>query len=295
MELLAQGDAHRTEAAEERVTQCAQRLRRAALMVDRVLVERRDEDGRRRLVEGALRLTGGVERFRGPPRRGLSGTVHQSLPTTLASLGAAWCLCPYASGTLDLREAILRVGCFRIMRPRGSAAELEHRRRRAARLLKSGHTLSAVARMVGVTVSAVWQWREMVRRLGPVGLAAKPAPGRRPKLTARERARLPKLLAEGARRYGYRNDRWTLRRVAAAIELEFGVTYHRAHVGRLLAALGWSCQKPARRAVERHEAAIEHWRRYRRGTIEKSPAFYGVSGIPRRKWFPPDPHGVRRS
>ena len=58
MNSRAHGDPHRVEIAEERVAACAQRLRRAALALDRVLVERGDDEGRRRLVEGALRLTG---------------------------------------------------------------------------------------------------------------------------------------------------------------------------------------------------------------------------------------------
>jgi hypothetical protein len=48
MELIAQGDAHRIEAAEDRVAHCMQRLVKAALALDRVLAERGDEDGRRR-------------------------------------------------------------------------------------------------------------------------------------------------------------------------------------------------------------------------------------------------------
>lgn len=136
-------------------------------------------------------------------------------------------------------------------------------------LLRSGHTLSAVAQMVGAAVSAVWQWRETFRRKGSQGLAAKPAPGRPQKLTARQRQRLPKLLAIGARAYGHSNDLWTTRRVATVIEREFGVDYHPAHVSRILAHLGWSCQKPERRALERNEAVIAHWKRYRWVEIKK--------------------------
>ena len=106
------------------------------------------------------------------------------------------------------------------MRPVGSAVELE-RRRRAVRLLQGGHSLSTVARMVGAAVSAVWQWRETWRRRGEAGLQPRPTPGRPPKLTPRQRQRLPRLLALGARRYGYPNDLWTTRRIAALIEREF--------------------------------------------------------------------------
>lgn len=139
------------------------------------------------------------------------------------------------------------------------------------RLLRAGNTLSTVARMVGAAVSAVWQWRETFRRKGDKGLAARPAPGRPRKLTSRQRGRLPKLLAVGARAYGYRNDLWTTRRIGAVIQREFGVEYHPAHVSRILADLGWSCQKPERRALERNEAAIEHWKRHRWVEIKKKP------------------------
>jgi transposase len=157
------------------------------------------------------------------------------------------------------------------MRPVGSAAELERRRRRAVRLVQAGHSLSAVAGMVGAAVSAVWQWRETWRRGGEPGLAAKPTPGRPPKLTLRQRRRLPKLLALGARRYGYPNDLWTTRRIAAVIERQFRVGYHPAQVSRMLAQLGWSYQKPERRALERNEAAIAYWKRYRWVEIKKKP------------------------
>ena len=93
------------------------------------------------------------------------------------------------------------------MRPKGTAAELERRRRRAMRLLESGHSLGTVARMVGTAFSAVWRWRETLRRHGPAGLAPKPVPGRPLKLTARQRQRLPRLLARGAQAHGTRRRR----------------------------------------------------------------------------------------
>ena len=158
------------------------------------------------------------------------------------------------------------------MRPRGTAAELERRRRRAVRLLEGGRSLATVAQMVGAAVSAVWRWREAVRRRGAAGLAAKPVPGRPPKLTKRQRARLPRVLARGARAHGYPTDVWTTKRVAAVIRREFGVRYHPAHVSRILAGCGWSCQKPERRAVERDEAAIARWKRYHWTGIKKKPS-----------------------
>jgi transposase len=68
-----------------------------------------------------------------------------------------------------------------------------------------------------------------------------------------------KLLTRGPLHAGYQTDLWTLPRVTALIQQEFGVGYHPAHVWKVLTALRWSCQKRERRAVERDEAAIRRW------------------------------------
>ncbi len=156
------------------------------------------------------------------------------------------------------------------MRPQGSPEELERRRRRAIDLLKAGASVTDVARRLGCSHSSVILWRDVVRRRGPVALQAKPAPGRPPKLTARQRAKLPQLLLRGATAWGFDTDLWTTRRIATVIRREFGVPLHRAHVGRMLTTLGWSCQKPERRALERDEAAIARWKRYRWTAVKKT-------------------------
>ena len=158
------------------------------------------------------------------------------------------------------------------MRPLGSPAELERRRRRAIDLLKTGLSISGVARRMGCSHSSVILWRDAVRRNGVSALKAKPAPGRPARLTPSERKRLPGLLLRGALSWGYSTDLWTTERIAKVIEREFRVRFHRAHIGRVLAALGWSCQKPERRAVERDDDAIERWKRYRWIAIKKKPS-----------------------
>ncbi len=146
------------------------------------------------------------------------------------------------------------------MRPPGTAKQLEKRRRRAVQLLESGETLVAVARRVGAAVSSVFRWRQACDRKGPRGLEAKPTPGRPPRLSKADKRRLVRLLVRGALDAGYRTELWTLPRVAELIRKEFGVQYHPAHVWKILIGLGWSCQKPERRALERDEAAIELWK-----------------------------------
>lgn len=155
------------------------------------------------------------------------------------------------------------------MRPHGSPAELERRRRRGLELLKAGLSITGVAHRLGCSHSSVILWRDVVRRRGLAALAAKPAPGRPPKLTAAQRRRLPQLLVRGAAAWGFETDLWTTSRIATVIQRAFGARLHRAQVGRLLAGLGWSCQKPERRALERDEAAIARWKRYRWVAIKK--------------------------
>jgi transposase len=158
------------------------------------------------------------------------------------------------------------------MRPHGSPGDLERRRERAVALLRAGATVTEVARRIGCSHSSVILWRETVRRRGQGGLKAKPASGRPPKLSGRQLGRLPRLLLRGAIAWGYATDLWTTTRIAAVMQREFHVRFHRAHVGRLLTRMGWSCQKPERRAIERDEKAIAHFKRYRWVAIKKKPS-----------------------
>ena len=157
------------------------------------------------------------------------------------------------------------------MRPHGSPAELEKRRWRAIELLKNGLSITAVARRLGCSHSSVILWRDALRRHGRSSLKAKPIPGRPTKLRPAQIKKLPALLLRGALAWGYSTDLWTTTRIASVIDRQFKVRFHRAHVGRLLADLRWSCQKPERRALERDDEAIERWKRYRWIAIKKKP------------------------
>ena len=146
------------------------------------------------------------------------------------------------------------------MRPHGSSDVLEARRHRVVALLEQDLSLHEIARRLGCHASSVLRWRNTWRAGGLDGLKAKPATGRPPLLTATQKARLVRLLTQGARAHGYRTALWTTQRIAALIERRLGVRYHRNHVGKLLHQLGWSPQTPERRALERDEAAIAAWK-----------------------------------
>jgi transposase len=145
------------------------------------------------------------------------------------------------------------------MRPAGSSKSLERRRHRALKLLEDGFQPVEVARMVGVDRRSVRRWKSAYRELGVEGIAAQPTPGRPPKLSAEAKQELEQILIQGAEAAGFSSALWTCRRVAEVIRKRFRVHYHVDHIGRLLRSMGWTPQKPQRRAVERDDQAIQRW------------------------------------
>ena len=164
------------------------------------------------------------------------------------------------------------------MRPFGSPKTLERRRHTAVVLLKSGMGVAHVAHRVGSSISSVMRWKEAHEAGGEEALAPKPIPGRPRKLEDKEIQLLLDVLLQGALAYGFPNEIWTLKRIARVIREEFGVEYHQGHLWKILRRLQWSCQVPERRALQRDEEAIEHWKRYKWPAIKKK--------VP-RTWCPP--------
>jgi len=170
------------------------------------------------------------------------------------------------------------------MRPYGSQKQLEERRRRALQLLKSGKRMAEVANSLKTSVVSVFRWWQTYQRTGSRGLKSKPVSGRPHKLSPLQKEKLLGLLLAGSPAQGYATDLWTLSRVGRLIRKYFGVAYHRCHVWRLLTSLGLSCQKPERRALQRDEEAIGHWKRYTWPHIKKRRKAQSPPGLSRRKW-----------
>lgn len=144
-------------------------------------------------------------------------------------------------------------------RPLGTPLELERRRCRALELLRQGQRQVDIAKFLGVNRNSIYRWRRQAAQ-GPNALAAKPHPHRPTALSTAQLQELERLLAQGAVAHGWHNHLWTTDRVATVIERHFKIRYHHDHVGRFLRTrLGWSVQKPRRRALERDEAAIRLW------------------------------------
>jgi transposase len=146
------------------------------------------------------------------------------------------------------------------MRPSVPSKELEKRRQRAVdAVIKDKMTVASVARRFQVNIRTVYTWLAAFKKSGAKGLRAKPAPGAPRKLKKGDLKLLEKKILKGARAAGFPNDLWTCARVAELIKREFGIDYHFNHVGKLLAQMGWSPQRPEKRAIERDDRRIRNW------------------------------------
>ena len=143
-------------------------------------------------------------------------------------------------------------------RPIGTAEELERRRTQAVQAVADGQPRNTVAQVLGVHVKTVSRWVRAARK--PGGLAAKVSPGPTPGLTDADLKRLAELLLRGAKAHGWPNELWTAARVARLIGREFHIEYHPEHVREILKRrLGWTSQKPRRKARERNDKEVARW------------------------------------
>jgi len=156
------------------------------------------------------------------------------------------------------------------MRPHGSVKVLAARRHRALALLDEGLNLSEVARQTGCAPSSVMRWRDQRAREGNGVFIVRASPGRPNRLSPRQEQKLARILIKGPMASGFTSELWTTARVAEVILWTFGVRYHPDHVGRLLHRIGFSCQKPDRRAMERKEDLIERWKKEEWPRIKKT-------------------------
>jgi len=158
------------------------------------------------------------------------------------------------------------------VRPRRDFQAMEERRMRAADLFRRGVIPAEIARQLGVTHQVVSEWRKAWQEGGRAALRRAGRAGRPRKLSTAQLAKVQRALAKGAEAHGYVTDLWTLPRVAEVIERVSGVSYHPGHVWYILRdQLGWTWQRPARRAVERDEEAIERWVNQRWPQVKKEP------------------------
>ena len=157
------------------------------------------------------------------------------------------------------------------MSKRLDRSELEARRIEAGKLLQRGGRPAEVARRLKVSRTSVGRWQQMLTSGGRRSLRGAPRTGRPPLLDANDQKRLIAALKAGALAQGYSSDLWTLGRVGKLIETLTGQRYCESGVWRLLKRLGFSSQRPAKRAMQRDETAVRQWKTKRWPSLKKKP------------------------
>jgi transposase len=146
------------------------------------------------------------------------------------------------------------------MRKKGSPAEWERLRNVAANMIDQKMKPTQIAELLEVDAQTVREWRRRYLKTGRAALASRKAPGRPAELNPQQREQLAQLLLKTPAECGFEKYLWTQQLIAELIQREFGVSYHHDHVGVILKRMGFTHQKPARRARERDEQRIEGWR-----------------------------------
>lgn len=157
-------------------------------------------------------------------------------------------------------------------RSRSDYVTEQQRRLKAEKLFRKGCSQAHVARQLEVCRQAASRryaaWdsggREALKGTGR-------RTGRKPKLCGEQLCQLEAILLADAPAAAFETDLWTLKRIARVIRRQFRVAYYAAPVWKVLGQLGWSCQRPERKARERNEEGIKRWMRYRWPQVTKRP------------------------
>lgn len=150
--------------------------------------------------------------------------------------------------------------------------EATRKRVRAGRMLLAGKRCTVVAQAVGVARQTVYTWKSVLDEGGIDALREIAGRGRPSQLDSSQLEALRRCLLSSPTAHGFSTELWTLKRVRLLIERLFGVSYSEVHVWRILGALGFSNQKPERRAIERDDAAVARFKRKTWPALKKKPS-----------------------
>ena len=159
---------------------------------------------------------------------------------------------------------------------------LEAMRERAVRSVQNGESPEVVARVIGVNRSTMYGWLAQYRRGGWRALKAKPLFGRPPKLDGKKLKLIYDTVTQkNPLQLKFAFALWTREMVAKLIKDRFNISLSPVSVGRLLAQLGITCQKPLHRALEHDESLVQQWLKQEYPKIralaqrEKADIFFG--------------------
>jgi len=156
----------------------------------------------------------------------------------------------------------------------------EARRLRAWELKQKGWKQRDIAEALGVSEGAVSQWMRRVREGGIEQLRHVSPSGRSPRLSSDQQQQVLSLLSQGAVALGFRGEVWTGARVARVIRTHVGVAYHPQYIPRLLRRLGWTRQKPQKKATQQDKQAVAQWREQTWPQLKKKAHQEGRTIVP---------------
>ena len=149
--------------------------------------------------------------------------------------------------------------------------EATRKRVRAGRLMLAGKTPAEAAKLVGVARQTAYTWKARLDE-GGIDALRSMATGRPAQLDDKQLDALRGALLQGAMAHDFGTELWTLKRVGVLIERLYGVKFGQTQIWRILGGLGFSVQKPERRAIERDEDAVQTWKRKTWPALKKKPS-----------------------
>ena len=139
-------------------------------------------------------------------------------------------------------------------------------------MLLAGKTPAQAAHAVGVARQTVYTWKAVLDEGGIDALRAMPSRGRPARLDEQQMQALGRMLMDKPTQHGLGTELWTLKRIGVLIERRYSVKFGQTQIWRILGSLGFSVQKPERRAIERDEDAAQTWKRKTWPGLKKKPA-----------------------
>lgn len=145
------------------------------------------------------------------------------------------------------------------------------RRKKATQMFEQGYRRADVAKALNASRSSAGQWYRTLKKEGKERLETIEQPGPQAALGSKDLEAIKAALIQGPQAFGYVTNVWTLERIARVVWKISHVRYHTSHIWRLLQQMGWSCQRPERRARERNEKAIRQWKEQDWPQVKKKP------------------------
>jgi transposase len=161
---------------------------------------------------------------------------------------------------VNLSKQALRDGAYRV------AARLH-----AVALNMEGRTAPQIAEILKVHRSKVSLWLYRWQEYGITGILEGHRPGRPNRLSEIQRNAIADILDSGPVAYGFNSGVWTCSMVSRVIKEEFSISYHPAHVSRILHELGFSVQRPQKTLARADKTLQSHWIKYRYPELKKKP------------------------